>query len=189
MPTMLRLLLPLLTVAILAAACGSEENIPTTTSSLGEGLEIVQITPSSTLTPGTAGDVIICPRIGIPAEATPSSPTPEPSCEPGDDFAQLAPNIRGRLSDPEAIPSGLVAATRFVEFETDDPDTGGQVGIPLILDSLIGKSPAWYSYVSGSWQKLDVVPTIQQSTDPEQQSMAESLFEPLPPNLILLAAQ
>lgn len=176
---MLRLLLSLIAALAILSACDDDEEATT------EYLPVFSAAPGATI----SGDVIICPRIGVPGEAAPSSPTPVPSCEAGDDFPQIAPNIRGRLSDPPDLPIGLVAATRFVEFETGAPETGAQIGLPLLADSVAGRSPAWYSYVDGGWQKLDIVPTIRQSTDPEEQSMAEGNFEPLPPNLILLAEQ
>lgn len=174
---MLRLLLPLLLAALaILTACSDDpdEELPAN---------------SASPTASPAGDVIFCPQIGVPGEATPSSPTLEPSCEPGSDFMQIAPNIRGRLSDPPDLPPGLIAATRFIEFETDTAETGAQIGVPLLVDSVVGRSPAWYSYVDGTWQKLEVVPTIRQSTHPEQQSMSEGNFEPLPPNLILLVEE
>lgn len=55
----------------------------------GEEPEDVARDPAPTLTSGYRGNVVICPRVGVIGEATPASPTPAPSCEPGANYATL----------------------------------------------------------------------------------------------------
>ena len=71
--------------------------------------EQAQPTPVD-LTPTLAGDVIICPQIAVAGEATPGSPTPQPSCEPGQNFsAQPGVDLTTAVAPP--LPSGTSALT------------------------------------------------------------------------------
>jgi hypothetical protein len=172
---MLHIILPLLAALTLAlTACNSDEETVSDT------------TVTASPTPTLAADVIICHQIGVPGEATPSSPTPEPSCEPGDDFTTI-PGIRGALADPPPLPSGTTALTRYIEFETDEPGTNADVGLALTTEVPIGDSFAWYTYDSGQWRALDTTVQIHTSTIAGQDAMASGDFQPLPANLILLA--
>lgn len=182
--TMLRLTLALLAALALAlTACDSDEESPNP-----EGIPIVQtITP----TPNTIGDAItICAEIGVPGEATPSSPTPEPSCEPGDDFTSI-PGIRGAITDPPPLPSNMIALSRYLEFEIGQSSTSANISLPLIaeapssLDAIF--TPVWYTYDSGQWRALDTIVQIHRSTISVQNAMASGDFDPIPANLILLA--
>jgi hypothetical protein len=174
---MLRLTSALLAALTLAlTACNSNEE------------SLSDTTPSPTATE-TTGDITICIEIGVPGEATPSSPTPEPSCEPGDDFPQIAPGIRGTLADPPPLPSGMTALTRYIEFEIDEPGTNADVGLALTAEAPIGDSFAWYTYDSGQWRELDTTVQIHASTISGEDAMAVGDFQPLPANLILLAEQ
>lgn len=171
---MLRLALALCAALALAlAACNSDE-------------ETVSDTTSGS-TPTTIGDAItICGRIGVPGEATPSSPTPESSCEPGSDFA-APPGIHPTVTDAPGLPAGTTALTRYIELNSDDPDTAGVISMPLVAELDIGRDIAWYTYDSGQWMALEVTPVVHKSTIPGQDTLVEGSFNPLPANLILLA--
>lgn len=178
-PAMLRLTLTLLAALTLAlTACDNDPY---------EVEYSIPETPSPN--PNTIGDsIIICTQIGVPGEATPSSPTPEPSCEPGDDFT-APPGVRGTISDPPPLPSGMTALTRYIEFEIDEPGTNADVGLALTAEVPIGDSFAWYTYDSSQWQALDTTVQIHASTISGEDAMAAGDFQPLPANLILLAEQ
>ncbi len=166
------------TIIILAACDDADEYLPSN-----------QISP----TPTAIGDSItICGRVGIAGEATPSSPTPEASCEPGDDygseFTSMGPGIRGRiLQNPPPLPGGLIALTRFMEIETDEPDIEARIALPLVErgPSPLDLTPVWYTYDSGEWLALEAGPTIRYSLATDT-SLAEGHFDPVPHNLILL---
>jgi hypothetical protein len=172
--------LPILVAFVLAlglTACSSdEETVPDPTTS-----------PAPT--PTVAGDVTICPQIGVPGEATPSSPTPAPSCYPGKPFADVGPGIRGRIAESPPLPEGMTALTTYIEFETDDPTIGANISLPLLAPLPTGHDLSWYTYDSGAWRALRQTVGIHESTLSDQNAIAESDFNPLPANLILLAAQ
>lgn len=176
---MLRLTITLLAALTLAlTACDNDEESPNP-----EGIPIFEASP----TPNTIGDAItICAEIGVPGGATPSSPTPEPSCEPGDDFT-VTPNIRARIAEAPALPSRMTALTRYLEFETDQPGASANLSMPLTADVPIGRTFAWHTHESGEWRALNVTVQIHTSTISGQDAMASGDFQPAPANLILLA--
>ena len=175
---MLRLaitLLAALTFALTACDSGPDEVLP--------GNPVTQ-----SPTPNTIGDtIIICPRIGVPGEATPSSPTPEPSCAPGDDRQDVGTLMTGRVGVPPPLPSGVVSLTDFEEFDIVDPPLNAVVGLALKSEIPVGRDLGWYTYDSGQWRALDVTVQIHTSTTSGQGGMASGNFDPVPPNLILLA--
>lgn len=177
-PTMLRLTLALL-AALALTACDNDDEV----------LSGVPLTPTPTNVgdASTIGDAItICTEIGVPGEATPSSPTPEPSCEPGDDFTSI-PGIRGAITEPPPLPPNVIAVTRYLEFEIEQPGPSADVALPLTAEVPIGLTFAWYTHDSGQWRALDTTVQIHRSTISGQDAMASGEFDPIPRNLILLA--
>lgn len=182
---MLRLTLALLAALTFAlTACNSDE-------------ETLSDAATTSPTPTEAGDIVICPQIGVPGEAAPSSPTPEPSCEPGDDFTDIGPGISGRIAQAPPLPAGMSALTRYIEFATSDPAPGAVISLPLVTGGLdgrpqtvtipIGDSFGWYTYESGQWRALDVTPVIHQPSVVGDDAIVEGNFDSVPANLILLA--
>lgn len=182
-PAMSRLILTLLATLTLALiiACANNEDIPS-----GHAID-----PSPSASPNTIGDAItICGQIGVPGEATASSPTSEPSCEPGDDFT-APPGVTATISDPPPFPSGTEAVTSYIQFTFNQADISGIVGLPpRYTDAdgiiIVSRSVAWYTYASAQWIRLDAtVNAIQSSMGTD--GLYSSYFDPIPANLILLA--
>ena len=173
---MLRLALALIAAFGLAlAACNSDEESPD-----------LAVDPAPTLTSGNAGNVTICPRIGAVDEASPVSQTPPPACQPGSNF-ETVPGIHTTIAQPPELPAGATPLTNYLALTFDDPDTAGVIGIPLETAPPIGRVLSWYSYQDGEWRALDPVVTISESTIAGSDAFAQGSFDPLPPNLILLA--
>ena len=144
--------------------------------------------PTSTNVATSGGDIIICPQVGIVGEATPSSPTPQPSCAPGQNLI-APPGVQGTVSIPPNLPSGLFALTEYLTFSADQQLGPLSIALPLTGDALSGTSPAWYTYADGEWQPMNVVPTIHVSNSAGENGIATGTFDQLPDNLILLAEQ
>lgn len=174
--TMLRLALALVALLGLAlAACGGDEEAADHAVDLGP-----------TLTTGYAGNVSICPRVGVPGEATPATQTPVPACKPGANL-ETVPGVRTAIAQPPALPLGAGALTNYIEFTIDHPGTAAVVAIPLDTTVPIGRTLTWYTYENGVWHALDAAVTVHESTIAGQDALAEASFESLPANLILLA--
>jgi len=173
---MLRILLPLAlaAIALLVAACNSSEEIDDMA---------VSPSPSPTATASPAdGDVVFCHQIAIAGEATPSTPTPVPSCDPTGGFTEVGPGIEGRIGDAPPLPSGTAALTNYAEFQLDNPATGANISLPLNAAAPIGGLFAWYTYEGGAWERLAVTPQIHESNVSEQDGFASG-SSPLCPTI------
>jgi hypothetical protein len=175
---MLRLLLPLLAAIAVLTSCDNEPE---------EGDSIFF---GATPTPTIDGNIIFCPRIGVAGESTPSSPTPEPSCEPGDHLT-APPGVHMTINTPPALPSGFGALTEYYEIVSDST-VGGTIGVPSIYagsdDILVlvrEGTVAWYTFDEESWVRLENTVSVIQTVDGD--GLYSSAFGPMPQNLILLA--
>lgn len=98
----------------------------------------------------------------------------------GGDTIQIAEGIRGKLSPIPALPPGLSAVSRYIEFDTDDEGVGADIGLPLTEPSADVSGIGFYTYTGNHWQRvLDV-------TLNTEGTRASGVFQPLPDNLAVL---
>lgn len=93
---------------------------------------------------------------------------------------QIAPGIRGRLAAIPELPPGLSAVSRYIEFETDRPGIGAEIGLPLTETITDTTGLGFYTYDSNRWQR---VLDVELSDD---RARGEGNFQPLPSNLAIL---
>lgn len=98
----------------------------------------------------------------------------------GGGTTQIAPGIRGRLAAIPELPPGLSAVSRYIEFETDRPGTGAEIGLPLTETVTETTGLGFYTYQSNRWQR---VLDVELSDD---RARGEGNFQPLPTNLAIL---
>ncbi len=157
-----------LALVLLFAACHSNEDVPTDAS------------------PTASGDLVICGEIG--EATTPAPPTPEPSCNPGEDVANA---LRFTTeATPLPLPAGTMALTNYFEISSG----GGRVTMSITLRVGFGDEPvvvvtpppghaaSFYTYAAGGWQRLQAADIVDGNNGPE----AHGSFDVAPANLIVL---
>lgn len=98
----------------------------------------------------------------------------------GGDTIQIADGIRGKLTAMPALPPGLSALSRYIEFETDEEGIGADIGLPLTEPAADPTGLGFYTYTGNRWQRvLDVNLS-------SNGGRAEGQFRPLPDNLAVL---
>lgn len=151
----------LTSLLILTACADNDEDLPTPTITL-------------------AGDaVVICPQIGN--APTPPTPTAAPSCAAGSNL-DVPPGIRGHVTLPPQYPEGAEPVTEYVEL-TETAGIGATIALPIHWPAPTNAAAFWYTFADGSWSRLQVADLA----DNREQTLVSGRFDPLPPNLIVLA--
>ena len=89
------------------------------------------------------------------------------------------PGVRGEYADMPALPPGLVALSKFVEFSLDG-DQDATIQLPLRSRPEEDTPLGFYTYLDGRWQRV-----ADARLDSNRQR-AEADFSPLPQNLAVL---
>jgi hypothetical protein len=193
------ILLALTAILLLTACANSDEVVPTNSP-----------TSTAVITPTPANAVVFCPQIGN--SSTPITPTPEPSCDPGDTDprVEIADGLFSKEATPPPLPVGTTQLSNYFEFESSISNVPGlTISVPLgVKDRLAtiqpnvppdtlaptprttvppGTVPYWYTHSSDGWTRLFVAHIVADASVNNQPSATDS-FHPVPANLIVLAA-
>jgi hypothetical protein len=79
------------------------------------------------------------------------------------------------------LPDGLVAATKYIEFEVQDEAAGAVIGLPLLKQEESVEGLAWYTYQDGEWERLRTIAKLENDGQ-----VASGDFESVPASLALL---
>ncbi|HUF52558.1 MAG TPA: glycosyl hydrolase family 18 protein [Dehalococcoidia bacterium] len=71
----------------------------------------------------------------------------------GGESIEVAPGVRGTLTEMPGLPPGLAAASRYIEFETENADPV-TIALPLTVTVATDTNLGFYSFTNGRWSRI-----------------------------------